>query len=505
MNTSTFKNWSLETDERNITWLKLATEDKGPNILGHTVLKELDNLLDQLRSDRPAGLIITSAKANGFIAGADIREFTQINNEDEALALIRNGQRVFDKLEALPFPTLALINGYCLGGGTELALACDYRIALDDPETRIALPEVKLGIHPGFGGTMRSIRVMGPIAAMNMMLTGSGLDTRRAKQTGLVDDRVPQRQMESAARHTILTKPKRRRMNWQGKLINLPGVRSLVAQQMRKTVRNKAPQDHYPAPYALISLWEQYAGNEQTMLTEEARSVSRLILTDTALNLIRVFNLQTALKSLGNKKSFSPTHVHVIGAGAMGGDIAAWCALRGMRVSVQDMNRAALARTMQRADKLFRRRFRSYPQLATAAMDRLIPDESGVGIPQADVVIEAIVEKLDIKQAVFRDLEKKAKPDALLATNTSSLPVEKIAEGLDDPGRLIGLHFFNPVAKMPLLEIVVGPQTHETTKEHAMAFARHIDKLPAAVKSSPGFLVNRILMPYLLECVLMEH
>ncbi len=505
MNTSTFTNWSLETDEQNTAWLRLATQDSGPNILGRKVLEELDHLLEQLRTDRPAGLIITSGKTNGFIAGADIKEFTQIKNQHEALELISDGQSVFDKLEALPFPTLALINGYCLGGGTELALACDYRIALDDPKTRIALPEVKLGIHPGFGGTMRSIRLMGPLAAMNMMLTGSGMDTRRAKRTGLIDDRVPERQMESAARQVILKQPGRRRMNWQGRLISLPGIRSLIAQQMRKTVRKKAQQDHYPAPYALIDLWEKFAGNEQNMLKQEARSVSELILTETALNLIRVFNLQTGLKALGNRKFFRPVHVHVIGAGAMGGDIAAWCALMGMQVSVQDLNRTALAATMQRAGKLFKRRFRSHPQLATAAMDRLIPDEAGIGIAQADVVIEAIVEKLDVKRTVFRDVEQKAKPDALLATNTSSIPIEQIAEDLDDPGRLIGLHFFNPVARMPLLEIVLGPQTHDSVKEQAMAFSRHIDKLPAAVKSSPGFLVNRILMPYLLEGVLMEQ
>lgn len=496
--------WKTEEDN-GILWCLLDVADSSTNVLSHEVLNELEILLEHCRTHLPKGLVITSAKSSGFIAGADVSEFSLIKSSEEALELIQKGQNIFDHLEGLNCPTVALINGFCLGGGTELALACDYRIALDEPRTRIGLPEVKLGIHPGFGGSMRSVRTMGPLTAMTMMLTGSSMDAGKARRTGLVDDKVPERQMASAARQFILRRPKPRRMNWQGKLANQGLVRPLIASRMRNNVRSKANPEHYPASYALIDLWEKYADNERRMLDEEARSVSRLILSETALNLIRVFHLQTGLKGLGDKNSFRPNRVHVIGGGVMGGDIAAWCALRGMQVSVQDLNRDALAATMQRASKLFEKRLRAYPHLARAAMDCLIADEQGDGIASADVIIEAIVEELDIKQKVFKDIEQKAKPDALLATNTSSLPIEQIAEGLEDTGRLVGLHFFNPVARMPLLEIVLGPQTHASEKNNAMAFARHIDKLPVPVKSSPGFLVNRILMPYLLEGVLMEQ
>lgn len=505
MNDQSLQHWKTESDESGILWWYLDVADSPTNVLSHKVLVELESLLEHCRTNLPKGLVITSAKKTGFIAGADVNEFVTIETYEEALALIQKGQALFDRLEGLSCPTVALINGFCLGGGTELALACDYRIALDEPRTRIGLPEVKLGIHPGFGGSMRSVRTLGPVPAMSMMLTGSSMDARKAKRTGLVDEKVPDRQLSSAARFYIQKRPAKRRMDWKARTLNSGLVRRLLAAQMRKNVAKKARKEHYPAPYALINVWERYGHNERLMLSKEAQSVAQLITAATAQNLIRVFHLQTGLKGLGNKKAFTPSHVHVIGGGVMGGDIAAWCALQGFRVTVQDTNKEALSAAVQRASKLFGRRFRSYRQLATQAIDRLIIDDSGRGIPHADVIIEAIIEDLDAKQALFKDLEARARETAVLATNTSSIPLEQLSEVLTRPERLVGLHFFNPVAKMPLLEIVHSQNTGEETLRQAQAFARHIDKLPLPVLSAPGFLVNRILMPYLLEAVLMEQ
>jgi 3-hydroxyacyl-CoA dehydrogenase/enoyl-CoA hydratase/3-hydroxybutyryl-CoA epimerase len=504
MNTPVLKHWKI-AEEDGVLWSLLDVVDSGANVLSHEVLSELETLLEYCEAHPPKGLVISSAKSSGFIAGADVREFSLINTHEEALQLIRKGQGIMDRLEGLHCPTVALINGFCLGGGTELALACDYRIALDEPRTRIGLPEVKLGIHPGFGGSMRSVRTMGPLAAMGMMLTGSSLDAGKARRNGLVDDKVPERQLRSAARHFIDKRPATRRMDWKSRVLNTGILRPLLAARMRKKVAEKAQKRHYPAPYALIELWERYGYDERLMLTEEARSVARLITEETARNLIRVFGLQTGLKALGDKKTFTPGHVHVIGGGVMGGDIAAWCALQGLHVSVQDTNSKALAATVKRASSLFKKRYRAYPNLVDAAMDRLSVDESGHGIGHADVIIEAIIEDLEIKQNLFLELEPQIKATALLATNTSSIPLEQLGQGLDRPERLVGLHFFNPVSRMPLVEVVYGPNTGEEAVLKARAFARHIDRLPLPVRSAPGFLVNRILMPYLLEAVLMEQ
>jgi 3-hydroxyacyl-CoA dehydrogenase/enoyl-CoA hydratase/3-hydroxybutyryl-CoA epimerase len=498
-------NWQYRAaDAEGIARLELDAVDGPTNVLNEAVISELEALLDQVNADAPTGLIISSAKS-GFIAGADVKAFTRIGDPEQALALIRRGQELMDRIEALPCATLALINGHCLGGGLELALACDYRIALDAPQTRIGLPEVKLGIHPGFGGTVRSIRACGPLAAMDLMLSGRTVDARTAQRMGLVHHAVPQRQLENAARRLLGERPSRRRPRLLARLAGLGPMRALIARRMRAQVRSKARPEHYPAPYALIDLWVRHGDDETRMYLEEAKSVARLITGASAQNLVRVFLLQSRLKSMGDKRAFEPRHVHVVGGGVMGGDIAAWCALQGLRVTVQDANPEALAATLKRAHGLYARRFRRTPQEATATLDRLIPDPRGEGLHRADVVIEAIFEDIDAKQALFRDIEPRLKPGCLVASNTSSIPLERLAGALQDPSRLVGLHFFNPVAKMPLLEIVRGAQTSDEALARGVAFARHIDKLPLPVKSAPGFLVNRILMPYLLEAVLLEQ
>jgi len=495
--------WRVENDDNAIRWLYFDKADAGTNVLSREVIDQLEELLQQAAKDQPRGLIITSAKDNGFIAGADVSEFTKLHDQAQAKAIIERGQAVMQRIDDLSIPTLALINGFCLGGGTELSLACDYRIALDDPKTKIGLPEVRLGIHPGFGGSVRLPPLIGAPSAMDLMLTGRAVSARAAKKMGLVDQAVPIRQLKTSAVAMIMQRPPAAKARGWKAWTNHTWIRPLLARMMRANVAKKAKRQHYPAPYALIDIWQKYGDKHNDMMNAEADSVANLIIGDTAQNLVRVFFLQEKLKTLGKSSEAGFNHVHVIGAGVMGGDIAAWCALRGMNVTLQDRGLEPLGRATARAYKLFSRKLRQ-PRLVSAAMDRLIPDMHGYGIKRADVIIEAIIENVEAKQNLFKELEQQAKPDALLATNTSSIPLETIAQSLQQAHRLVGLHFFNPVAQMQLVEIVHGEQTAEDVQQQAAAFTRKIDRLPLPVKSSPGFLVNRILMPYLLEAVILE-
>lgn len=498
-----YQHWHLETDDNSIAWLHADKAGESTNSLSQDMLNELDEIVTELEGDTPKGLVILSDKKNGFIAGADIKVIASAQNTEQAAEFIRLGQSIFNRIEKLRFPTVCLIHGFCMGGGYELALACRYRIALDDPSTKIGLPEIKLGIHPGFGGAMRLPLLIGAPAAMDIMLTGRAVSARSAKKMGMIDYTVAERHLRKAAADVITSKPPRHKLKGWKKLTNHPLVRPLLAKLFRNQVAKKAPKQHYPAPYALIELWEKHAGNRDKMLKGEETSLSKLVVGDTAQNLIRVFFLQDRLKSLGDKKLFTPRRIHVIGAGVMGGDIAAWCALQGFQVTIQDRQEKNIARVYKNANKLFQKKLKN--RLAVqAAMDRLVPDMDGLGIPHADVIIEAIFEDKEAKQSLYRELEPVIKPDALLATNTSSIPLEQLGEALKDPGRLVGIHFFNPVAMMQLVEIVSADNTRQDVQDKAAAFTRHISRLPLPVKSSPGFLVNRVLMPYLVEAVILE-
>lgn len=497
--TSANKHWKLNTDEKGILWVILDKHGVHTNVLSIEVLEQLDKLLDDVVKELPTAIIFRSGKSTGFVAGADINEFLQVTNQQEALALIKRGQDVFSKIEALSCPTIAVIEGFCMGGGTELILACDYRIALDESSTRIGLPEVKLGIHPGFGGVVRLTRIVNPLQSLEIMLSGRALTARQARKIGMVDYIQPQRQLVRAATQVALSTPDKRKMPWTGKLLSLPLIRSLVTMIMKKQVAKKASREHYPAPYALLDVWNNYYGSPQ-MMEQEAISVASLVQGDTVRNLIRVFFLQTRLKGLGDKKMFQPKHVHVIGAGIMGGDIAAWCALKGFKVTLQEREPKYLSNAFGRAHKLFARKLKTTHE-RNQAIDRLIPDCEGNGVPHADVIIEAIFEDIDAKQAIYKDIEPRMKKEAVLATNTSSIPLETLSQVLKKPERLVGLHFFNPVAMMPLVEIVKTDKTPDSIVQQASSFSRHIGKLPLPVKSSPGFLVNRILLPYLIEAV----
>jgi 3-hydroxyacyl-CoA dehydrogenase/enoyl-CoA hydratase/3-hydroxybutyryl-CoA epimerase len=497
------KHWTITRDADGLARLTFDKDGASTNTLSGEVLAELNEALDILDREPPTGLIIASGKANGFIAGADVDEFRTVRDDAGAIAIVKRGWDTFERLAKVPYPTLALIKGFCLGGGLELALACRYRVAIDEPGTRLGLPEVMLGIVPGWGGMRRLPNLIGAPAAFDLLLTGKTIDARRAKKLGLVDESVPARIMENTARGVLKEKRAPRRVAFPLSLLNNHALRPLFASQVKKQVAKRARREHYPAPYAIIELWVKHDGNALAAPASDPASVQSLLKTPTAANLIRVFGLQERLKSLGKDGDFKAAHVHVVGAGTMGGDIAAWCALRGLTVTLQDQSAERLAPAMGRAAKLFAQRLKD-PRRVRDANDRLIPDVAGDGIARADVIIEAIFENLEAKRALFAAVEAKAKPAAILATNTSSIPLEEIAPAMREPGRLIGLHFFNPVAKMMLVEIVLGKATRAELVPKAAAFVRQIDKLPLPVKSAPGFLVNRVLGPYIgaaMRCV----
>jgi len=493
---SDYRHWKLEADSDNLVWLSFDKADSSTNVLSSEVMSELDRIVDWLAAEKPRGLIVRSAKDSGFIAGADVEEFTRIKDPDDAMRLVRRGWDLYNKLAALPFPTLALVNGFCMGGGTELALACRYRIAVDQPGTRFALPEVMLGILPGWGGVMRLPRLVGPSAALDMLLTGRAVDARRAKRMGLVDAAVPPRVQENSARMMVLEAPRPRRLPLLQRFMSSAPMRPIVAAMARKQVAARASPDHYPAPYAIIELWQKYDGDPFAPRPEDPASVIGLVEGDTARNLIRIFFLQERMKSIAKDSDFKAERVHVIGAGVMGGDIAAWCAMRGLTVTLQDQSPERIAPAMKRAADLFKRRLRDKPRIRDA-LDRLIPDVAGDGARRADVIIEAIFENLQAKRELFAKLEAQARPGAILASNTSSLKLADIGANFRNPSRLVGIHFFNPVAQLQLVEVVRGAGTDAEVAKKAAAFVRQIDKLPLPVKDSPGFLVNRVLGPYI--------
>ncbi|HMV16750.1 MAG TPA: 3-hydroxyacyl-CoA dehydrogenase NAD-binding domain-containing protein [Zoogloea sp.] len=494
------KHWTLERDADGLAWATLNVADAATNTLGRAVLDELGALLDDLDRQPPTGLAIRSGKPAGFIAGANIEEFTRIDSAEAARTLVNRGWALFNRLAAVTYPTLALIRGHCMGGGLELALACRYRLTVDEPGTRLSLPEVMLGIYPAWGGMLRLPRLIGPAAALDLMLTGKSVDALKAKRLGLADDCVPPRVMDSAARVVLLSGRSPRRLPFGQRLLNGP-LKGVVAARARTTVAAKARPEHYPAPYAIIDLWANHGGNALAAPAASPSSLEAIFRSPTAKNLIRVFFLQERLKGFGKDTDFRPQRVHVVGAGVMGGDIAAECALRGMVVTLQDQSAERIAPAIARAAKRFERKFRGKRREARFALDRLIPDPAGHGVARADVIIEAIFENLEAKRTLLADLERRARPDAVLASNTSSLRIGDIATALREPARLVGIHFFNPVAMMPLVEVVRTGHTADAPLRCAAAFVRALDKLPLPVRDEPGFLVNAVLGPYMYEAL----
>jgi 3-hydroxyacyl-CoA dehydrogenase/enoyl-CoA hydratase/3-hydroxybutyryl-CoA epimerase len=495
----TCKNFKLTRDADGIAWLLFDREGSSANTLSADLIEELDKVLAELETHRPTGLVLRSAKKSGFIAGADVNEFRGAGDPRAVETEIGRAHAVIDRLESLRIPTVAVIHGFCLGGGLEVALACQMRIAIDG--ARFGFPEVMLGLHPGLGGTVRFTRLVNPMQAMPLMLTGKTIDARRAKSLGLVDAVTQERHVRNAVKDAVFGRLKRAAPGPLSTVLNLGPVRGLLASRMRAEAAKAAPREHYPAPYALIDLWEKHGSDKPAMLNAEKRSFAELMVTPTAQNLIRVFFLREQMKKLagsGNKVE----HVHVIGAGAMGGDIAAWCANQGLRVTLADIKPEPIAGAMKRAADLYGKIMRKRTDVRDA-LDRLIPDMDGEGVRNADLIIEAVPEKLELKQKVYAGLEPKMKPGAILATNTSSIPLQDLRTTLQRPERLLGLHFFNPVSRLQLVEVVSHDGTDPQLLKEALAFVGAIDRLPLPVKSSPGFLVNRALTPYMLEAMLM--
>jgi 3-hydroxyacyl-CoA dehydrogenase/enoyl-CoA hydratase/3-hydroxybutyryl-CoA epimerase len=337
---------------------------------------------------------------------------------------------VVDRLEGFKIPTVAVIHGFCLGGGLEVALACNTRIAIDN--ARFGFPEVMLGLHPGLGGTARFTHLISPLEAMTMMLTGKTIDARKAKSLGLVDAVTQERHVRNAVKDAIFGRLKPHRQGVLAKAMNIGPVRGLLGNRMRGEAAKSAPKEHYPAPYALIDLWEKHGGDRKAMLAAEKTSFANLMVTPTAQNLIRVFFLREQMKKLADGRN-TVKHVHVIGAGAMGGDIAAWCANQGLRVTLADMKAEPIAGAIKRAADLFGKIIRK-PTDRRDALDRLIPDMNGEGARNADLIIEAVPEKLELKQKVYAGLEPVMKPGAILATNTSSIPLQDLRTTLKNPG-----------------------------------------------------------------------
>ncbi|MCB1739978.1 MAG: enoyl-CoA hydratase/isomerase family protein [Gammaproteobacteria bacterium] len=498
------QHWRLGVDAQGLGWLELDRQQERVNSLSLAVVEELDQMLDQLDQTgpaRPRALVIRSAKTVGFMVGADVHELADVGSEQSAMAHLHRAHQVIDRLAGLPLPTVVVVHGHCLGGGLELALACSNRLALDD--ARFGFPEVRLGLHPGLGGTRRLPRTVAPLEGLRMMLDGRTIDARRARAIGLVQEVVQERHVHCAVTRIAQRSGPAPHRGWRRtiteRLFAFQWPRTIAARLVRRKLRARIDERHYPAPFALLELWREHAGNARHMQRAEIESFAGLLNSATARNLLRVFRLREQLRGAPATEQ-RIEHVHVIGAGTMGGDIAAWCALKGLRVTLSDQDAEAIGRACARAAKLFDSRLDH--RSARAARDRLVPDFAGSGARHADVLIEAVAEDTAVKQQVLCAVEPCLRSDALLATNSSSIPLAAIGERLAEPHRLVGLHFFNPVARLPLVELVLGTDSRPEQLTRARAFCARIDRLPVVVRSSPGFLVNRVLAPYLMEALL---
>ena len=496
--TTTVGAWRYTLDTENIGWLLLNCPEAQVNTISQAVLQDLEELLAHIATDVPRAVILRSAKQSGFAAGADIHELAKLDPETLE-QLLGDAHTVLHELEGLPCPTIAVVHGAALGAGMELALACDYRIAVDGAS--FGLPEVQLGLHPGLGGTVRLPQLIDPTEALQMMLTGKTTHTKRAKKLGIVDLVVEERHVRAAVTAITHGDVEKQSRGWMSKAFALSAARSVAAEKIRREVAEKAPEEHYPAPYALIRNWSDHGNDPQSMQDAEIASFTNLLKSDTCKALIRAFKLRQTLKSKAGKPC-SIQHVHVVGAGIMGAEIAAWSAMHGKRVSVSDADDTALGDMVKRAAGIFKDAH--LDSLAQRdAMDRLMPDPLGYGLGKADLVIEAGPEDRAKKKQIFADIGPKLKVGAILASNTSSLQLDDLARNAPARTRFAGLHFFNPVSKVPLIEVVSQSSTSAETRARLMSFCTAIRRLPVAVSDAPGFVVNRALMPYLLEALIL--
>jgi 3-hydroxyacyl-CoA dehydrogenase/enoyl-CoA hydratase/3-hydroxybutyryl-CoA epimerase len=512
----------LEPQPGGIVHLVMDHPGRRVNVLDLEAIADLERALEQLASRTEArGLVLISGKSGSFIAGADVAAIGSITARDEVLTLVRRVHAVFGRLAALPFPSVAAIDGICLGGGTELALACDSRIASEEPRTQIGLPEVLLGIYPGFGGTQRLPRVVGLSAALDLILTGRSLDARRAEKLGLIARAVPAawlierahaRIAELAARPAGRRRDVHRPAGLAARMLDhTPFGRALVLSRARAMTRARTG-GHYPAPLAALEVIERTAHLPiEVGLEIEAARVGDLLVGAVCKNLVRIFDLSEQAKKdpVVADATLKPAGVQrlmLVGAGIMGGGIAELASRNGIQVRMRDVSPDSLARALKTARDLIverGRRRRLAPRERDGQLARIQPTLELSGVGTADFAIEAVVEDLEIKRRVFAELEVRVKDGCVLATNTSSLSVSELARGLARPERLCGFHFFNPVHRMPLVEVVRGEKTSDAALVTAVGLARRLGKTPVVVSDSPGFVVNRILMPYLREATLL--
>ncbi|MCV2869115.1 3-hydroxyacyl-CoA dehydrogenase NAD-binding domain-containing protein [Defluviimonas sp. WL0002] len=493
------RHWRAATDTGGVCWLLLDVEGQDTNTINEDVLRGLSDQLGLIEADPPSGLVIRSAKPGGFAAGADVGMLAAMTDPKGAGQRLRDAHAILDRLEDLPCPTVAVVHGAALGAGFEIVLACDACIAIDGAS--FGFPEIKLGLHPGLGGTFRLPARINDTKAMKMMLTGRSAHTSKAKDLGIADVVTQERHLAAAVRGVLADGIKRNGPGLADRAMAIAPARSIVARRMRAKTQDKAPQEHYPAPFKLIDLWEQHVGGREAQEEAEIDSFVDLLETDTARNLMRLFRLRQKLKSRAPDED-GVEHVHVIGAGQMGGAIAAWCAMKGKTVTLSDPDLQQIGKALPAAVKLCEGAHLSSLETRDA-LDRLIPDPDGEGASHADLVIEAGPEDAGIKAEIYAKVEPRLKPDAILATNTSSLGLEGLAHDLRRPGQFAGLHFFNPVEKLPLVEVVSADKTEVRVQDALAAFCGAVDKLPARVSDGPGYLVNRALTPYLLEAVLL--
>jgi 3-hydroxyacyl-CoA dehydrogenase / enoyl-CoA hydratase / 3-hydroxybutyryl-CoA epimerase len=498
-----------EVTDDQICILTFDRPDSAANIFDRATLEELAEHLDVIaKNSSLRGLILVSAKRSIFIAGADLHSMSQFTDPADLDHLIRLGQQTFDQVETLSIPTIAAIHGACVGGGYEICLACDYRIATSDRATKIGLPETQLGILPAWGGSTRLPRLIGVPKALDIILAGKTVAAKHALKLGMVDEVVHKEYLLDYARGLLTkrgNKLMRRSKPLMTRLVNTRLAARLIAKRVRPQLRRKTG-GHYPAlPKALEVVTEGLGRSVPGSLDLERRAIAELAETETCRSLIRLFFLQERAKKLTagtDTGKWAAKRVAVIGAGVMGAGIAQWTASRDVQVMLRDINAEQVAKGMGTIAKLFadgtkRRVFT--PVEARAAMDRISPVASEAPLKHTDIVIEAAVEKMDLKKQIFKRLDDLAGPRTILATNTSALSVSELAAATRHPERVVGIHFFNPVHRMQLVEVVVARQTSPEVVNRAVRFVQQIGKLPVVVKDSPGFLVNRILMPYLIE------
>ena len=510
-----FGPFRLEARASGVAVLWFDDPDRKVNLLDSDALASLRRVLDTLKkradASYPRALVLTSGKEGNFVAGADVNEFDTIETPADAEAKVKDAQNLFQEWSELSFPTVAAINGACLGGGTELALALRYRIAADKGVT-IGLPEVQLGILPGFGGTTRLPRLVGLVPALGLLLTGRTLDSRRARRMGLIDDVLPATRFSERAvawTEALLAsaKPPRRAGPEPVNQImqSVPPFRSYALGQARKTVLRET-KGHYPAPLEILRVVAASWGKPiPEALKIERKAVAKLLFTQESENLLRLFQMNERAKRVPPaERARRVGYAAVLGAGTMGGEIAYLMSMRDVRARLRDIKPEPILKSLSHARSLFGKEL-SRGRLTKAGMEqalaRIEPTLDLQGFRRVDLVLEAVVEDLHIKQTLFRELEAQVPPTCVFATNTSSLSVTAMAKGLDHPERVVGMHFFNPATRMPLVEVIRAEATDQASLDTVVALTRRLKKTPVIVADKPGFLVNRILMPYLAEAV----